>query len=249
MALWVITYYWMRIWGSCQESKTENLCVFLILLEFWKLPFILRSSDLAIICEIYICSAVGYRFVSLSCVVTEWKWGEICWNLIFFSLKKARDVLGENRQVRQVQLIAIFVDCRDRRVKFNIRGVRYRRFSLATKSVRRDQPIKLPSVSPALKNKEPSKQKNYFPLVTLMEDDDSNCSREEISLNNTVDDTADVLRGSPSRIIIIVSAFSFSSLQESNTSPIEENLSREEVRSLTSSEVCRVCFVLQYLTP
>ena len=167
---------------------------------------------------------------------------------LFLSRKSPRRT-WRNRRVRQVQLIAIFVDCRDRRVKFNIRGVRYRRFSLATKSVRRDQPIKLPSVSPALKNKEPSKQKNYFPLVTLMEDDDSNCSREEISLNNTVDDTADVLRGSPSRIIIIVSAFSFSSLQESNTSPIEENLSREEVRSLTSSEVCRVCFVLQYLTP
>ena len=168
MVLWVITYYWTRIWDSCQESKTENLCVLLILLEFWKLLFILRSADLAIICEIYICSAVGYRFVSLSCVVTEWTWGEICWNLIFFSLTKARDALGENRQVRQVQLIAIFVDCRDRRVKFNIRGVRYRRFSLATKSVRRDRPIKSPSVSPALKNKEPSKQKNYFPLVTLM---------------------------------------------------------------------------------
>ena len=84
MALWVITYYWTRIWDSCQESKTENLCVLLILLEFWKLLFILRSADLAIICEIYICSAVGYRFVSLSCVVTEWTWGEI-WS---FSLSK-----------------------------------------------------------------------------------------------------------------------------------------------------------------
>ena len=118
--------------------------------------------------------------------------------MIFFSLTKARDALGENRQVRQVQLIAIFVDCRDRRVKFNIHGVRYRRFSLATKSVRRDRPIKSPSVSPVLKNKKPSKQKNYVPLVTLMEDDDSNCSREEILLDNIVDDTADVLRGSPS---------------------------------------------------
>ena len=82
-----------------------------------------------------------------------------------------------------------------------------------------------------------------------MEDDDSNCSREEILFDNIVDDTADVLRGSPSPILIIVSAFFFFSLQESNTSPIEENLSREEVRSLTSSEVCQVCFVLQYLTP
>ena len=148
-----------------------------------------------------------------------------------------------------MQLIAIFVDCRDRRVKFNIRGVRYRRFSLATKSVRRDRPIKSPSVSPALKNKEPSKRNNYLPLLTLMEDDDSNCSREEIPLDNIVDDTADVLRGSPSPILIIVSAFFFFSLQESNTSPIEENVSREEARSLTSSEVCQVCFVLQYLTP
>ena len=95
-----------------------------------------------------------------------------------------------------MQLIAIFVDCRDRRVKFNIRGVRYRRFSLATKSVRCDQPIKSPNASPALKNKEPSKEKNYVPVVTLMEDDDSNCSREEILLDNIVDDTADVLRGS-----------------------------------------------------
>ena len=148
-----------------------------------------------------------------------------------------------------MQLIAIFVDCRDRRVKFNIRGVRYRRFSLATKSVRRDRPIKSPSVSPALKNKEPSKQKNYVPLVTLMEDDDSNCSREKIPLDNTVDDTVDVIRGSPSRVLIIVSAFFFFSLQESNTLPVEENLSREEVRSLTSSEVCQVCFVLQNLIP
>ena len=148
-----------------------------------------------------------------------------------------------------MQLIAIFADCRDRRVKSNICRVRYRRFSLATKSVRRDRPIKSPSVSPALKNKEPSKRNNYFPLLTLMEDDDNNCSREEIPLENIVDDTADVLRGSPSRILIIVSAFFFFSLQESNTSPIEENLSREEVRSLTSSEVCQVCFVLQYLTP
>ena len=169
--------------------------------------------------------------------------------MIFFSLTKARDTLGENRQVCQVQLIAIFADCRDRRVKSSICRVRYRRFSLATKSVRRDRPIKSPSVSPALKNKEPSKRNNYFPLLTLMEDDDSNCSREEIPLENIVDDTADVLRGSPSRILIIVSAFFFFSLQESNTSPIEENLSREEVRSLTSSEVCQVCFVLQYLTP
>ena len=82
-----------------------------------------------------------------------------------------------------------------------------------------------------------------------MEDDDSNCSREEIPLDNIVDDTADVLRGSPYRILIIVSAFFFFSLQESNTSPIEENVSREEARSLTSSEVCQVCFVLQYLIP
>ena len=110
-------------------------------------------------------------------------------------------------------------------------------------------PIKSPSVSPALKNKEPSKQKNYIPLVTLMEDDDSNCSREEIPLDNTVDDTADVIRGIPSRVLIIVSAFFFFSLQESNTLPVEENLSREEVGSLTSSEVCQVCFVLKYLTP
>ena len=119
----------------------------------------------------------------------------------------------------------------------------------ATKSVRRDRPIKSPSVSPALKNKEPSKRNNDVPLVTLMEDDDSNCSREEILLDNIVDDTVDVLRGSPSRILIIVSAFFFFSLQESNTLPVEENLSREEVRSLTSSEVCQVCFVLQNLIP
>ena len=82
-----------------------------------------------------------------------------------------------------------------------------------------------------------------------MEDDDSNCSREEIPLDNTVDDTADVIRGSPSRVLIIVSAFFFFSLQESNTLPVEENLSREEVGSLTSSEVCQVCFVLQNLIP
>ena len=97
------------------------------------------------------------------------------------------------------------------------------------------------------KKQKPSKQKNYVPLVTLMEDDDSNCSREEIRLDNIVDDTADVLRGSPSRILIIVSAFFFFSLQESDTLPVEENLSRGEVRSLTSSEVCQVCFVLQNL--
>ena len=109
------------------------------------------------------CSRLPFRFV----IMRRYRMN-VKWNLIFFSLKKARDALGENRQVRQVQLIAIFVDCRDRRVKFNIRGVRYRRFSLATKSVRCDRPIKSPSVSPALKNKEPSKQKNYFPLVTLM---------------------------------------------------------------------------------
>ena len=164
MVLWVITYYWTRIWDSCQESKTENLCV-LILLEFWKLPFILRSADFSnYLWNLYLfCSRLPFRFV----IMRRYRMN-VRWNLIFFSLKKARDALGENRQVRQVQLIAIFVDCRDRRVKFNIRGVRYRRFSLATKSVRRDRPIKSPSVSPALKNKEPSKQKNYFPLVTLM---------------------------------------------------------------------------------
>ena len=82
-----------------------------------------------------------------------------------------------------------------------------------------------------------------------MKDDNSNCSREEIPLDNIVDDTADVIRGSPSRILIIVIVFFFFSLQESNTLPVKENLSREEVRSLTSSEVCRVCFVLQYLIP
>ena len=62
MALWVITYYWTRIWDSCQESKTENLCVLLILLEFWKLLFILRSADY--LWNLYLfCSRLPFRFV------------------------------------------------------------------------------------------------------------------------------------------------------------------------------------------
>ena len=52
---------------GCQESNTGNLSLLLILLEFWKLSFILSSGDLAIIYGIYLCSSVGYRFVSLSC--------------------------------------------------------------------------------------------------------------------------------------------------------------------------------------
>lgn len=60
-----------------------------------------------------------------------------------------------------------------------------------------------------LKNKEPSKRKNYAPLIKLMEDDDSNLLREEIPLDNIVDDTADVIRESPSRVLIIISAFFF----------------------------------------
>ena len=191
------------------------------------------------------CSRLPFRFF-----IMRRYWMNVRWNLLksdlFLSHKSPR------RTWRKSPGPPGATDCDFRwlprsAVKFNIRGVRYRRFSLATKSVRRDRPIKSPNASSALKNKEPSKQKNYVPLVTLMEDDDSNCSREEIPLDNIVDDTADVLRGSPSRILIIVSAFFFFSFQESNTLPVEENLSREEVRSLTSSEVCQVCFVLQIL--
>lgn len=47
-----------------------------------------------------------------------------------------------------------------------------------------------------------------------MEDDDSNLLREEIPLDNIVDDTADVIRESPSRVLIIISAFFFHSLYD-----------------------------------
>lgn len=90
-----------------------------------------------------------------------------------------------------------------------------------------------------LKNKEPSKRKNYAPLIKLMEDDDSNLLREKIPLDNIVDDTVDVIRESPSRVLIIISAFfSFTHFTTGNTLPLEENLSREVVGSLISSEVC-----------
>lgn len=65
-----------------------------------------------------------------------------------------------------------------------------------------------------LKNKEPSKRKNHAPLIKLMEDDDSNLLREKIPLDNIVDDTVDVIRESPSRVLIIISAFFFHSLYD-----------------------------------
>ena len=81
--------------------------------------------------------------------------------------------------------------------------------------------------------------------MTFIENNDGNWLREETQLKNIVEDIADVIWEIPSPAVITESAnntvVSFQSLKESNALLVEEALSREVLRSLTSNEVCQLC--------
>ena len=78
--------------------------------------------------------------------------------------------------------------------------------------------------------------------MTFIENNDGNWLRQ---LKSIVEDIADVIREIPSPAVITESAIntvvSFQLLKESNASLVEEALSREVVRFLTSSEMCQLC--------